>query len=94
IQAPEFKYGSAIGEAVGASWGGVKDVAGRGYGATWGYGRERQLARQEAISEYMLRNAGNRPTDQQVNQIMEAKYPRGMTEGLRRRFGKFIGGNV
>ena len=94
LQAPEFKYGSAIGEAVGASWGGVKDVAGRGYGATWGYGRERQLARQEAISEYMLRNAGNRPTDQQVNQIMEAKYPRGMTEGLRRRFGKFIGGNV
>lgn len=46
IQAPEFKYGSAIGEAVGAGWGGVKRPISTGYGM---YEKEKEYEKQAAL---------------------------------------------
>ena len=93
LQAPEFKYGSAIGEAVGFGWGGAKNVAGRGYGATYGYNREMEIARNQARADFIT-NRGRPPEEGELDDIMQARYPHGRdarTEDIRRRLGKFFG---
>lgn len=61
LQAPQFKYGSAIGEAVGFGWGKTSGALGRTYDSTWGYRLERQHAEEEAGRSFFIRT-GRAPT--------------------------------
>src|SRR3989338_6698430 len=51
VQAPEFKYGSAIGEAVGFGWKGAKFAPSRGLGIAGGMKAESMGQEQRIIEE-------------------------------------------
>ncbi len=88
IQAPEFKYGSAIGEAVGAGWGGTKGVVGGGIGRGEGYFRgERAERTREAgfLAEERFREAAG-GTDAKGN----LNYTGRRYQAERGRLGRFV----
>lgn len=95
IQAPEFKYGSAIGEAVGFGWGASKEGVMRGWGASRGYSEDLAAQEYSAISEFTKLH-GRGPNAMQLSAIKARLAPQrglwGPQGQIRGRLGKLLSG--
>lgn len=95
IQAPEFKYGSAIGEAVGFGWNTSKEGVGRGWAASRGYDESIAQQRAQAVQRY-IEVHGAAPTGAALTAIHDQFKQRafgsqGEKGWVRGRLSSFLG---